>query len=94
MRKYNTSPGRNTEMSVIRPILVGQVFTVSAQTGRGGERDEPFGLRPVVVYRRHRQDEPAAAKADRLDQDRTAGPRQDDHITGIDIASKDHALHR
>ena len=75
-------------------ILVGQVPTVFAQTGRGGERDEPFGLRPVVVYWRHRQDDPAPAKADRLDQDRTAGPGQDDHITGIDIASKDHVLHR
>jgi hypothetical protein len=31
---------------------------VFAQTGRGGERDEPFGLRPVVAYWRHRQDEP------------------------------------
>jgi hypothetical protein len=94
MRRYDTSPGRNTEISVTRPILVGQVPTVFAQTGRGGERDKPFGLRPVVAYWRHRQDEPAPAKADRLDQDRTAGPGQDDHITGIDIASKDHILHR
>lgn len=76
------------------PILVGQVPTVFAQTGRGGERDKPFGLRSVVAYWRHRQDEPAPAKADRLDQDRTAGSGQDDHITGIDIASKDHVLHR
>ena len=74
--------------------LVGQVPTVFAQTGRGGECDEPFGLRPVVAYGRHRQDEPASAQADRLDQHRAARPGQDNHVTGIDIASKDHVLHK
>jgi hypothetical protein len=94
MRRYDTSPGRNTEISVTRPILVGQVSAVFAQAGAGGQRDELFGLRPVVVDWRHREDEPALAEADRLDQDGTAGPGQDDHITGVDIASKDHIFHR
>ena len=93
MRRYDTSPGRNTEISVTRSILVGQVPAVFAQAGAGGQRDELFGLRPVVVDRRHREDESALAEADRLDQDRAAGPGQDDHITGVDIASKDHIFH-
>ena len=77
-----------------RPILVGQVSAVFAQASAGGQRDELFGLGPVVVDWRHREDEPALAEADRLDQDGTAGPGQDDHITGVDIASKDHIFHR
>jgi len=47
----------------------------------------------VVVHWRHREDEPALAQADRLDQDRAAGARQNDHVTGIDVASKDQILH-
>ena len=82
------------EISVTQPVLVGQILAVFAQAGPGGQGDELFGLRPVVVDWRHREDEPALAKADRLDQDGTAGPRQDDHVTGVDIASKDHILHR
>jgi hypothetical protein len=95
MRRYDTSPRRNTEISVnTRPILVGQVPAVFAQAGAGGQRDELFGLRPVVVDWCNREDEPALPEADRLDQDRAAGPGQDDHITGVDIASKDHIFHR
>lgn len=93
MRRYDTSPGRNTEISVTRPILVGQILAVFAQASPGGQRNEPFSLRLVVADGRHREDEPALAEADRLDQDRAAGPGQDDHITGIDVASKDHILH-
>jgi Asp-tRNA(Asn)/Glu-tRNA(Gln) amidotransferase A subunit family amidase len=94
MRRYDTSPGRNTEISVTRVILVGQIPAVFAQAGRCSQRDAPFGLGPVVVDWRDREDKPALAEADRLDQDRAAGPGQDDHITGIDITSKDHILHR
>ena len=77
-----------------RGDLVGQVLAVFAQAGRGGQRDTPFGLGPVVIDGRHGKDEPALAEADRLDQDRAAGPGQDNHVTGIDITSKDHILHR
>jgi hypothetical protein len=95
MRRYDASPGRNTEISVnTRPILVGQVPAVFAQAGAGGQRDELFGLRTVVVDWRHREDEAALPEADCLDQDRAAGPGQHDHITGVDIASKDHIFHR
>jgi hypothetical protein len=94
MRRYDTSPGRNTEISVTQPILVGQILVVFAQTGAGGQGDELLGLGPVVVDGRHREDEPALSEADRLDQDGTAGPGQDDHVAGVDIASKDHILHR
>ena len=94
MRRYDTPPGRNTEISVTRQILVGQVPAVFAQAGAGGQRDEVFGLRPVVVDGCHCEDEPALAEADRLDQDRAAGPGQHNHITGVDIASKDHIFHR
>ena len=94
MRRYDTPPGRNTEISVTRPILVGQILAVLAQAGAGGQRDELFGLRPVVVDWCHREDEPALAEADGLDQDGATGPGQDNHITGVDIASKDHIFHR
>ena len=68
-------------------------MAVFAQASPGGQGDELLGLRPVVVDWRHREDEPALAKADRLDQDGTTGPGQDDHVTSVDIASKDHILH-
>ena len=83
-----------TEISVTPPVLVGQILAVFAQAGPGGQGDELFGLGPVVVDWRHREDEPALAKADHLDQDRTTGPGQDDHVTSVDITSKDHILHR
>jgi hypothetical protein len=83
-----------TGISVIHAVLVGQVLPVFAQARRRRQRDELFGLGPVIIDWCHREDEPALAEADRLDQDRAAGPGQDDHITRIDVASEDHILHR
>jgi len=71
----------------------GPALSPFAQAGTGTQGDELLGLRPVVVHWRHREDEPALAQADRLDQDRAAGARQNDHVTGIDVASKDQILH-
>ena len=85
---------RSPRSPVTQPVLVGQILTVFAQTGPGGQGDELLGLRPVIVDWCHREDESALAKADHLDQDGAAGPGQDDHVTGVDIASKDHILHR
>ena len=65
-----------------------------AQARRCRQRDKLFGLGPVVANWGHREDEPALAEADRLDQDCAAGPGQDDDITRIDVASEDHILHR
>ena len=65
-----------------------------AQARRRRQRDKLFGLGPVVADWGDCEDEPALAETDRLDQDRAAGPGQDDNITRIDVASKDHILHR
>jgi len=67
---------------------------VFAQARGRRQRDELFGLGPVVADWCHREDEPALAKADRLDQDRAAGPGQNDHIARVDVASEDYILHR
>ena len=72
----------------------GQVLTALAHAGPRAQGDELLGLRPVIADWCHREDEPALAQADRLDQDRAAGPGQDDHVTGVDVASKDQILHR
>ena len=81
---------RATERGPVRAELQ----LLEQDEGGGGQGDELFDLRPVVIDWRHREDEPALAEADRLDHDGTAGPGQDDHVTGVDIASKDHILHR
>ena len=81
-------------ISVTQPVLVGQILAVFAQAGPGGQGDELLGLRAVIVDWCHRKDESALAKADHLDQDGAAGPGQDDHVTGVDVAGKDHILHR
>lgn len=99
-------PGRNTEISVTYSIvgreppasrrgdLAGQVPAPFAQASPGAQGDELLGLRVVVSDRRNREDEPALAEANRLDEDRAAGPGQDDHVAGIDVASKDQIIHR
>jgi hypothetical protein len=74
--------------------LAGQAPAVFAHARPGAQGHELLGLRPVVADWCHREDEPALAQADRLDQDRAAGPGQDDQITSIDVASKDQILHR
>ena len=71
----------------------GLALSPFAQAGTGAQGDELLGLRPVVIDWCHREDEPALAQADRLDQDRAAGAGQNDHVTGIDVASKDQILH-
>ena len=72
----------------------GQVLTALAHAGPRAQGDELLGLRPVIADWCDREDEPALAQADRLDQDCAAGPGQDDHITGINVARKDQILHR
>jgi hypothetical protein len=77
-----------------RGDLAGQIVAAFAQARRRRQRDQLLGLRPVVTDRCNRENEPALAETDRLDQDRGAGTGQDHHVAGIDVASKDHILHR
>ena len=74
-------------------VLASQVLAVFAQARPGCQRDELFGLGPVVADGCHGEDEAALAEADRLDQDRAACTGQDDHVTGIDVAREDQILH-
>ena len=74
-------------------MLARQILPVLTQAGPGRQRDELFGLGPVVADGCDGEDEPALAEADRLDQDRAAGTGQDDHITGVDVAREDQILH-
>jgi len=73
--------------------LTGQVTAVLAQLRTGGQRDQALGLPPVVADRRDGENEPALTQPDGLDHDRSAGPRQLDHVTGVDICSKHQILH-
>jgi hypothetical protein len=77
-----------------RGDLAGQIVAAFAQPRRRRQRDQLLSLRPVVTDRGDRENEPALAETDRLDQDRGAGTRQDHHVAGIDVAGKDHILHR
>lgn len=77
-----------------RGDLAGQVPAAFAQARPRRQRDQLLSLRPVVTDRCDRENEPALAETDRLDQDRGAGTRQDHHVASIDVASKDHILHR
>ena len=53
----------------------GQILPGPAQPRRGREGDQALRLDPVIAHRRHGEDEPALAEADRLDQDCAAGTR-------------------
>jgi hypothetical protein len=68
-------------------------LAASVQACRGRECDKALSLDPVIADGRHGENKPTLPQADGLDQDRTAGTGQHDHITGIDVASKDQILH-